>query len=290
MTRRLQRSAGAFLEEAEETAHFRNVPLAAITAGAQPRRIFDEAAMEELAASIRADGLIQPPLLLDLGGTYRIIAGERRVRASRLAGLTEIPAKIVSNLSAQQVARLAVIENLQRQDLNVLDEVEAVMGLLSTELRVERERVSALFQAMRKKPEEYADQIGTVESLFTQLGLGKWSSWASTKFRILTLPEDLLVHLRTGALSESHARLLGGVKDDGQRAEVTAACLEGSWTKKQLSERIAALATPVVATPPVREVREVRALRSRLAALPEARRAQGQALLDQLEALLSAED
>ncbi|MBQ5542665.1 MAG: ParB/RepB/Spo0J family partition protein, partial [Erysipelotrichales bacterium] len=111
----------------------RNISLSDIKANPyQPRTEFDEEKLKELAASIQKDGLIEPVILRKASKGYEIIAGERRCRASRLAGLSQVPA-IVMNADASKSARLALIENIQREDLNAMEEAKAFAQLLRIE-------------------------------------------------------------------------------------------------------------------------------------------------------------
>ena len=152
----------------------------------QPRKYFDKEALEELSASIAENGLLQPILVREYGdGRYQIIAGERRFRASKLAGLTEIPA-IVLEKNDKDAAQIALIENIQREDLNPLEEALAYKSLA----------------------EEYNM---TQEELSTKVG--KSRSAIANSVRLLDLPEEILTLVAVGELSAGHARTLLGVKD-----------------------------------------------------------------------------
>ena len=152
----------------------------------QPRKYFDKEALEELSASIAENGLLQPILVREYGdGRYQIIAGERRFRASKLAGLTEIPA-IVLEKNDKDAVQIALIENIQREDLNPLEEALAYKSLA----------------------EEYNM---TQEELSTKVG--KSRSAIANSVRLLDLPEEILTLVAVGELSAGHARTLLGVKD-----------------------------------------------------------------------------
>ena len=149
----------------------------------QPRQDFDAAALEELAQSIRENGVITPITLRKTGDTYQIIAGERRWRASRMAGLHEIPA-IVLDVDEQTGYALALIENLQREDLNPMEEAEGYRRLIQ-ELGLTQE------QAARK--------------------LGKSRSALANSLRLLNLPETVLELLKSGFLTTGHAKVVLGL-------------------------------------------------------------------------------
>lgn len=152
----------------------------------QPRRSFDEEALRELAGSIADHGVLQPILVRpQIYGGYQIVAGERRYRASRMAGLTEIPA-IVRELDDSQTMQLALIENLQRQDLNPMEEAQGYRTLMDT---------------YGFSQEEVARTVG------------KSRSAVANTLRLLGLPEEIKPLLEEGRLSAGHARALLGLND-----------------------------------------------------------------------------
>lgn len=152
----------------------------------QPRRHFDEALIEELAASIRSKGVIQPILVRKEGAKYRIIAGERRWRASQRAGLRNVPA-LVKDVTERQAFELALIENVQREDLNPIEEAEAYRRLI----------------------EEFGlTQEGCAERV------GKERSSIANSLRLLRLPDEVKTSLVEGSLNMGHARALLGLGDD----------------------------------------------------------------------------
>ncbi|MBI5543074.1 MAG: ParB/RepB/Spo0J family partition protein [Deltaproteobacteria bacterium] len=151
----------------------------------QPRQHFDSAALEELASSIRSKGIVQPILVRKDSGRYRIIAGERRWRAAQLAGLKEVPA-IVREASDKEAFEIALIENLQREDLNPIEEAEGYKRLI--------------------------DEHGlTQESVATRVG--KDRSSVANALRLLNLPKEIKTALVGGALNMGHARALLGLAD-----------------------------------------------------------------------------
>ena len=152
----------------------------------QPRKYFDEESLNQLAESIKQHGLIQPIIVREVGGGfYQIIAGERRWRASKLAGLTEIPA-IIIDADALKAAELAIIENIQREDLNPYEEAQAYRSLMTQH---------SLTQ------EEVASKVG------------KSRSAIANTMRLLDLPDEVLEMLQAQDISAGHARALLGLKD-----------------------------------------------------------------------------
>ncbi len=177
----------------------------------QPRKEFDEASLSELADSIAEHGLLQPILVRPLpDGGYQIVAGERRWRASRMAGLSEIPA-VIRELSERDAAQLALVENLQREDLNPLEEAEGYGVLIET---------YGLTQ------EEAAKSVGKSRPAVTNA------------LRLLSLPDRVKALLREGTLSAGHARALLALEDP-QRIEKAALLIAEKGLSVRAAERLA---------------------------------------------------
>lgn len=159
----------------------------------QPRRDFDPEALQQLADSIAANGLIQPIVVRSSGmdGYYQIIAGERRWRASKMAGLTEVPV-VIMELDNQKAAQVALIENLQREDLNAIETALAFRKLLS-------------------------DYSMTQEELSKQVG--KSRSAIANSLRLLDLSDAVADMIRNGQLSEGHGRAVLSIKDKGAQID-----------------------------------------------------------------------
>jgi len=153
----------------------------------QNRSVFNEEALKELSESIKAHGIIQPLVVRENGdGTYRLIAGERRYRAAKLAGLTQIPA-IVKNVSDREAAEMALIENLQREDLDPIDEA---MGF------------EKLIKKYGATQEEAADKVGRSRPA------------VANSLRLLGLPDSAKTLIRRGVISSGHGRALLSLKDE----------------------------------------------------------------------------
>ena len=174
----------------------------------QPRRFFDEAQLAELAESIKEHGVIQPITVREIdGGYYQIIAGERRWRAARLAGLFEIPAKVIE-ADDRTAMVLAMVENLQREDLNPIEEAKGYKVLT----------------------EEYGmTQAAVAESV------GKSRPVITNAMRLLTLPEDVLKLTEEGKLSLSQARAILEIEDDELKSQIAAQAAENSLTVREIS-------------------------------------------------------
>lgn len=154
----------------------------------QPRTFFDEDKLQELAESIRENGVIQPLLVTrGPGSRYTLVAGERRLRAAKLVQLDEVPVLLLDELQQDQSLELALIENIQRQDLNAIEEAQAYLRLMEE------------FQLTQ-------DEVGRK--------VGRQRSTISNALRLLSLPSAIQQDVAMGVLSEGHARVLLRVKDD----------------------------------------------------------------------------
>ena len=174
----------------------------------QPRREFDKEALEQLADSIREAGVLSPILVVEDGLRYRIVAGERRYRASRMAGLTSVPC-IVRDMTTAQQMEAALIENLQREDLNPIEEAAAIRSLMQ-ECGYTQE------QAAKK--------------------LGKSRPAIANALRLLNLPQEVIDLVITGDLSAGHARVLAGVEDRKKQIELAHLCITYGYSVRKLEE------------------------------------------------------
>ncbi len=183
----------------------------------QPRKHFDKAALEELAESIKENGLLQPILVREYGnGRYQIIAGERRFRASKLAELTEIPA-IILDKDDRASAQIALIENIQREDLNPLEEALA-------------------FKALKEEYEMTQEELSEK--------LGKSRSAIANSLRLLDLPEVILTMVAEKKISAGHARTLLGVKDRADMILLAEIAVERDLSVRQLEEEVKKINRP----------------------------------------------
>ncbi len=180
----------------------------------QPRKTFADEALADLCVSIKEYGVLQPLLVSPADdGRYMLIAGERRLRASRLANLTEVPV-IISDYTSQQIAEIALIENLQREDLHFLEEAEGYEQLMN-EFHLTQEAMAAR--------------------------VGKKQSTIANKLRLLRLTAPVRKVLVEAGLSERHARALLKLDDDAKRLEVLAVVVEKNFSVRQTEDYIARL-------------------------------------------------
>ena len=198
------------------------LPIAAISPNpGQPRRHFSRAGLEELAASIGEHGVLQPLSVRRVPGGYELISGERRLRASRMAGLEEVPCILVS-VDGQESSLLALVENLQRRDLDFVEEALAL---------------SRLIQTYHLSQEEAAKK------------LGKSQSDIANKLRLLKLPPEVLALLREKGFTERHARALLRLESPEQQTAAARAVVEGGLTVAKTEEYVEQLLHPA---PPAR--------------------------------------
>lgn len=177
----------------------------------QPRKIFDEDALAELADSIAKHGVIQPLLVRPMpDGSYQLVAGERRWRASRMAGLTEVPV-VIKELSDDEAMALALIENLQREDLNAIEEAQGIKALMDT---------------LSLTQDEAAERVG------------KSRPAVANALRLLKLPDSVIALVSDGKLSPGHARALLGFKEEQDIIETADLIIEKGLTVRDVEKLV----------------------------------------------------
>ncbi len=210
-----QSTQGPIKETSESTSASRHMgisvlPIEAIKANEfQPRRDFDQAALEELAQSIRENGLIQPLIVRKNGDQYELIAGERRLRASKLAGLKTVPV-VIRRSTDREALELAIVENIQREDLNCVDEALAYFQLL---------------QEFQLSQEELAKKMG------------KERATVANALRILKLSDSIITELKKGTLSRGHAKALLAIEDAAEREALSQEILGKHLSVRQAEKR-----------------------------------------------------
>ena len=188
----------------------------------QPRTSFDEQSLEELAASIRKLGIVQPLTVRDAGnGRYQLIAGERRLRAARLAGLTHVPA-YVRTADDQAMLELALVENIQREDL---DAVEVAISF------------QRLIEECKLTQEQLSDRVG------------KQRSTVSNYLRLLKLPAEIQLGIKNKHLMMGHARTLVNIEDPKQQISVYYKIIDGELSVRQSEELVRHLQTKKIKDP-----------------------------------------
>lgn len=210
----------------------------------QPRKFFDEEALEALTVSVRDKGVLQPVLVRERGDAYELVAGERRYRAAQRAGLETIPV-VIRELSDEETLEIALIENLQREDLNPVEETDGTLTFLSRKLGIPVQEVLEAIRQSHYRALGRADNnvvinphVEAVEALFRSIGRFTASSFYSHRVPILRLPGALVQAVREGKLEYSKARALGSVKDDAERDRLLQLALEGNFSLKKLKDEI----------------------------------------------------
>jgi ParB family chromosome partitioning protein len=227
----------------------------------QPRQYFDEAKLKELAQTIKTHGVLEPLLVRQLPrqNQYELVAGGRRYRAATLAGLTEVPV-IVLELSDEQALEVAIIENLQREDLNPVEETEGILYLLAQRLKTPVTEVSPLLHQIQKQLRGRSannvigsEKIESIQGVFESLGLMELDSFIGNRLPLLNLPEDILEALRQGQIEYTKAKAIAQVKDETARNELLKDAIVSSLSLSQIKERVS----------DVKPVKEKEELRSR---------------------------
>ncbi len=176
----------------------------------QPRKIFDDEALSELASSIKQHGVIQPIIVKEVDGRYVIIAGERRWRASRLVGLKTIPC-VIKDYTEQEISEIAIIENLQREDLNPIESAKAIKNLINQ---------------YNLTQDEVADKIG------------KSRPAVANTIRLLSLPEQIITLVEQNKLTAGHARALLAIENSSKQKELAIAIIEKGLTVRDVENII----------------------------------------------------
>ena len=223
----------------------------------QPRRYFDPDKLEQLAKSIKAHGILEPLLVRPLTATtYELVAGERRYRAAQLLNLLEVPVT-VRHLNNEDALAVALIENLQRENLNPVEETEAILRLLALQLRKDvASTESFLYQlAAQKKKATHnvmGEELELIEALFATLGQ-QWLSFVSNKLPLLHLSEDILGVLRQGKIAYTKAIAISRVKDEAQRLELLDVAIAENWSLAQIQKYIRDLQAPGLSKSPAED-------------------------------------
>jgi len=191
----------------------------------QPRKIFEEQALAELSASIKEHGVLQPLLVSPMAdGSYRLVAGERRYRAARMAGVTEVPVTI-REMTDEEESIFALIENLHREDLNAIEEAQGIKTLIDT---------------FGFTQEEAAQKVGKSRTAVTN------------SLRLLNLPEDISALVRDGKISMGHARALLSFEDTAEASRVAQLVVKDGISVRDV-ERLAKSAQKTKKSPEKRE-------------------------------------
>lgn len=211
----------------------------------QPRRYFDPEKLDQLIQSIQQHGILEPLLVRPLqNGVYELVAGERRYRAAKALNLSDVPV-VIRSFSEQDAWQVALIENLQRDDLNPVEETEGLLELLSlTQGLSKAEVVSLLNHAAnaKKRGHELTDnvvrQLADIKTLFAATSGITPESFRSHRLPLLNLPDDILAALRSGQISYTKAKAIARIKDVEQRQYLLEEAIAHQLSLSQIRERI----------------------------------------------------
>lgn len=212
----------------------------------QPRRYFDVEKLQQLTESVKVHGILEPLLVRDLGNEkYELVAGERRYRAALAAGLAEVPV-VVRYFTASEAWQVALVENLQREDLNPLEETEGMLSLLSLRLGITTEEVIQRLYRMQNEIKGKVTQnvLGSSEGLmiqtvFSEVGSIAWESFVSSRLPILKLPKDILEVVQQGQIAYTKAQLISRVKDSDVRGVILGDAIAEDWSLAEIKKAIA---------------------------------------------------
>jgi ParB family chromosome partitioning protein len=221
----------------------------------QPRRYFDPDKMLELQESIKQYGILEPIIVRAIDTGYELVAGERRFRAAKELGLDKIPA-VVHQLTTEQAYEIALIENLQREDLNPIEETEAILQILTLKLAIPEKEVTSNLYKMRVTPEQERDEVLTeianrVISIFESLQTIKWDSFVVNRLPLLNLPTEVLEALRQGKIEYTKATAITKVKDAEARENLLNETINQGLSLVQIKEKIRDIRTGQVIEKPV---------------------------------------
>ncbi|MBD2023800.1 ParB/RepB/Spo0J family partition protein [Leptolyngbya sp. FACHB-711] len=234
-----------FSIEVEEGSSVSTVPIRKIVLPKrQPRRYFDPEKLAQLTQSVKEHGILEPLLVRPLEDGYELIAGERRYRAAKEVGLKEVPV-VVREFNDRQALQVALIENLQRDDLNSMDETEGLLQLMAIDLDVTTDEVVAVLNRAanaKKRGQDLTDnvirQLETIESLLSTVGGFSAESFRVNRLPLLNLPEDVLDVLRQGKLEFTKARAIARVKDEDQRRDLLEQAIGENLPLSEIKARV----------------------------------------------------
>lgn len=203
----------------------------------QPRRYFSEVAMAELINSVEAHGILQPLLVRPMGDDrYELVAGERRYRAAKALNLSDVPVTI-RKMTDPEAKQFALIENLQRQDLNPVEETEGVLELLSVILDKDRSSVVSLLSQSARSTAPDSENVSPewlkAVEVFNVLGLTP-ESFRVNRLPLLNLPAEILEAVQRGEIEYTKARAINTLADDLKRLELLKIATSGGWSLQQI--------------------------------------------------------
>ena len=218
----------------------------------QPRRYFDPEKLRQLTESVRQHGILEPILVRpsQKEGLYELVAGERRFRAAQEVELSSVPVTI-RELSDEEALQLALVENLQREDLNPVEETEGILQLLALRLKIPPIDVPPLLYKMRNEAIGTVNQnvlinseAQSVQAVFTEVGTITWESFVTSRLPLLRLPPEILEALQSGKIAYTKAQAIARVKDDNQRKALLEEAIAQDFSLSQIKDKVAIFKSP----------------------------------------------
>jgi len=274
-----------------------SIPLTSIRLPAQqPRRYFDPEKLQQLAQSIQDHGIVEPLLVRPLPEEphcYELVAGERRYRAAQQLQLQDVPV-VVRELSDAEALQLALIENLQREDLNPVEETEGILQLLAMKLELDAADLPPLLHRLQYEQRKASNNVvgtaglETVEAVFALLGSISWESFVNHRLPLLNLPQEILKALRQGHIAYTKAQVISRVKDASSRQDLLEETIRENLSLREIRERIKALQPEPDGQSPKASIETLsrKVIQARLWENPKKWK-QAQSLLAKLEALVT---
>jgi ParB family chromosome partitioning protein len=262
----------------------------------QPRRYFDPKAMQSLVESVKREGILQPLLVRPVGDKYELVAGERRYRAAQTAALTEVPIT-AREMSDEQAAQYALTENLQRSDLNPIEETEGILQLLALRLGCETAAVSPVLYRMENEAKGKItrnvsgnSEAEIVEKVFADLGKMSWQSFVRTRLPLLKLPLDILSALRAGQIEYTKGKEIAKLTSKEERTELLEAAISLDLSLSEIQKQVKAK-QPAATLPPLQSHLEATYKKAKKLKVWENSQKQEklESLLKELEALMADE-
>jgi ParB family chromosome partitioning protein len=230
------------LEDGNKATSPHHLPLSKIQPNPnQPRRYFDPDALASLKTSIEEHGILEPLLVRKQQQLYELVAGERRYRAATELELKEVPV-VIGEFSDREALEVALIENLQREDLNPVEETQSILELLALELEVDLDELRSRLNKMKHAQDRHQplDTIIGSEQIMQRLdSLGyKWNSWVKNRLPVLNLPDAILEALSQGQLRYTAATAIATVKNESARLALLQQAIEEKLSVAQIRDRV----------------------------------------------------
>lgn len=240
--------AQKFITDPESVQSPQTIPIQQIQLPQQqPRRYFDPEKQAQLVKSVKEHGVLEPLLVRSSSSGYELVAGERRYRAAQEVGLKEVPV-VIRDFDDRQALQVALIENLQREDLNPVEETEGILELMAIEIGSSKEEVASILHRAnhaKNRGQELEEnvflQLQTIESVLAGIGRFTAESFRTSRLPLLNLPTEILQALRDGKIEFTKARAIARVKEEEQRSTLLKQAIAENLSLNEIKARIKGL-------------------------------------------------